>query len=80
MAEREEIKNELRGYLPNKKGATKMGRFAKKLDVVLTTYSYFSSEKADDRSFLRKFDWGYVSVSFMYHVLENYCTRLPSFC
>ena len=36
------------------------------VDVVITTYSYFSSEKADDRNFLRKFDWNYVSFLFLF--------------
>lgn len=60
MAERREIKERLREYLPKKKGPN-MGRTD--LDVVLTTFSYFSSEKQDDRSFLRKFDWNYVSAN-----------------
>ncbi len=62
MAERQELKDKLRRYLPTKrKEASKRGGFGKTLDVVITTYSYFSSEKSDDRSFLRKFDWDYVS-------------------
>lgn len=58
MSERAEIKDRLREYLPKKKGTNK-GRTD--LDVVLTTFSYFSSEKQDDRHFLRKFEWNYVS-------------------
>lgn len=58
MSERKEIKKKLRGYLPKQKGPSKG---ITELDVVLTTFSYFSSEKADDRNFLRKFDWNYVS-------------------
>ena len=71
MAEREEIKTRLREYLPKKKGPLRMGRFRKKLDVILTTYSYFSSEKSDDRSFLRKFDWDYMVVD------EAHCLKNP---
>lgn len=61
QAERQEIKNDLREYIPKKKGSIKVGKHQKKLDAVLTTFSYFSSEKSDDRHFLRKFDWNYVS-------------------
>jgi SNF2 family DNA or RNA helicase len=58
MTQRKEIKQRLREYLPRKKGPKKgLCEF----DVLLTTFSYFSSEKADDRNFLRKFDWNYVS-------------------
>jgi len=63
QAARQEIKSELRAYLPKKKGSSKWSKFQKRLDVVLTTFSYFSSEKSDDRGFLRKFDWNYVSKS-----------------
>ncbi len=47
LAEREEIRERLRASLPN----TKNRRFlnTKPLDVVLTTFSYFSSEKSEDR-------------------------------
>ncbi len=58
----EEIKNQLRAYLPKTRGPLKYGSTQKRLDVVVTTYSYFSSEKSDDRSFLRKFEWDYVSI------------------
>ncbi len=61
MTERQELKERLRQYLPKKKQVSKRGNFTKTLDVVVTTYSYFSSEKSDDRSFLRKFEWDYVS-------------------
>jgi SWI/SNF-related matrix-associated actin-dependent regulator 1 of chromatin subfamily A len=57
MAERQEIKETLRQKMP-RKGKTSV---RSQVDVVLTTFSYFSSEKSDDRSFLRKFDWNYVS-------------------
>lgn len=59
MNERQEIKKTLREYLPKKKGPQKG---LCELDVVLTTFSYFSSEKSDDRNFLRKFNWNYVSI------------------
>jgi len=71
MAERQEIKSKLREYLPKKKGPLRMGRFVNKLDVVLTTFSYFSSEKSDDRNFLRKFDWNYMVVD------EAHCLKNP---
>ena len=63
MAERQQIKSELHQYLPKKAGPSRMRYSKKKLDVVLTTFSYFSTEKSDDRSFLRKFDWNYVSCT-----------------
>ena len=74
MAERQEIKQNLREYLPKKNGSQ---NGLSQLDVVLTTFSYFSSEKSDDRNFLRKFDWNYVSLSFthyffcLYFLLRN---------
>jgi len=43
-----------------------------KLDVVLTTFSYFSSERGDDRNFLRKnFDFDYMVVD------EAHCLKNP---
>ena len=45
--EREQIQDDMGPYL---KGV-------QKLDVVLTTFSYFSSENKADRSFLRKFQF-----------------------
>ena len=65
MVERQEIKDELRTYLPKRDRSIKTGHIMKNLDVVLTTFSYFSSEKADDRNFLRKFEWNYVSSIFI---------------
>ena len=50
-----------------------MGPYLKgvqKLDVVLTTYSYFSSENKTDRSFLRKFQFDYMVVDEG-HTLKN---------
>ncbi len=41
-----------------------------KLDVVLTTYSYFSSENKTDRNFLRKFQFDYMIVDEG-HTLKN---------
>mmetsp|Transcript_14357 Transcript_14357/g.16695 ORF Transcript_14357/g.16695 Transcript_14357/m.16695 type:complete len:1184 (-) Transcript_14357:410-3961(-) len=70
MSERLEIKDKLRQYFPKKKGPQK-GSSEKQLDVVLTTFSYFSSEKADDRNFLRKFDWNYMVVD------EAHCLKNP---
>lgn len=64
MNERCEIKEELRKSLPSS--------FNKKpLDVVLTTFSYFSSEKSDDRSFLKKFSFDYMVVD------EAHCLKNP---
>jgi SNF2 family DNA or RNA helicase len=68
MAEREDIKDTMRKYLPRKDG----GPVAHPpLDVVLTTFSYFSSEKTDDRNFLRKFHFDYMVVD------EAHCLKNP---
>jgi len=55
--ERAEIKDHLRMLVKK----DKFGEREAALDVVLTTFSYFSSEKSDDRSFLKKMKWNYVS-------------------
>ena len=60
MDERQTIKRDLLRFLPSDRGFGQKSTETS-LDVVLTTYSYFSSEKTDDRSFLRKFQWNYVS-------------------
>lgn len=58
--EREQIQDDMGPYL---KGV-------QKLDVVLTTFSYFSSENKADRSFLRKFQFDYMVVDEG-HTLKN---------
>lgn len=78
MNERQEIKNLLRAYLPKAKGPLKYSSIQKKLDAVVTTYSYFSSEKSDDRSFLRKFDWDYVSALGNYFSEYRYNKIIPN--
>ena len=60
MKEREELQDEMGPYL---KGV-------QHLDVVLTTYSYFSSENKTDRNFLRKFQFDYMIVDEG-HTLKN---------
>lgn len=65
MAERVDIQERLRLSLPEKKFRRRP------LDVVLTTFSYFSSEKTDDRSFLRKFRFDYMVVD------EAHCLKNP---
>lgn len=55
MAERDELKQYLRQCLPTAPNPSP-------LDVVLTTFSYFSSEKGDDRNFLRRFKFDYMIV------------------
>lgn len=68
MVERENLKDAMRKYLPNRNG----GPVADPpLDVVLTTFSYFSSEKTDDRNFLRKFQFDYMVVD------EAHCLKNP---
>ncbi|EED86431.1 helicase-like protein [Thalassiosira pseudonana CCMP1335] len=61
--ERQEIQEDMRRWLPGSK-------VKDPLDVVLTTFSYFSSEKGDDRSFLRKFKFDYLVVDEG-HTLKN---------
>ena len=60
LKEREQLQDEMGPYL---KGVHK-------LDVVLTTYSYFSSENKSDRNFLRKFQFDYMVVDEG-HTLKN---------
>ena len=64
QAERDEIQDRLRKSLS--KSSSKAS-----LDVVLTTFSYFSSERSDDRSFLRKFKFDYMVVD------EAHCLKNP---
>ena len=67
MQEREDLRDEMRTkYLPSKSGK----KAREKLDVVLTTFSYFSKEKSDDRSFLRRFHFDYMVVDEA-HQLKN---------
>ena len=60
LAEREDLKQDMRANYLGKGG----------LDIVLTTFSYFSKEKSDDRSFLKKFDFDYMVVDEA-HQLKN---------
>lgn len=62
---REEIKDELWNYRPNSPNAGE-------LDVVLTTFSYFSSEKQDDRNFLRKFKFDYLIIDEVRHCFVSF--------
>ena len=71
MKQRQELKSDLRKYLPKGKASFGMNRYAKPLDAIVTTFSYFSTEKGDDRSFLRKFDWNYMVVD------EAHCLKNP---
>ena len=67
MQEREDLRDEMRTkYLPSKSGK----KAREKLDVVLTTFSYFSKEKSEDRSFLRRFHFDYMVVDEA-HQLKN---------
>jgi SNF2 family DNA or RNA helicase len=70
LDEREEIKDRLRRSLLLRNDSCKD---CKPVDVVITTYSYFSSEKSDDRSFLRKINWHYVSEIYFIHFLVGKC-------
>lgn len=67
MQEREDLRDEMRAkYLPSKTGK----KARAKLDIVLTTFSYFSKEKSEDRSFLRRFHFDYMVVDEA-HQLKN---------
>ena len=67
MQEREDLRDEMRTkYLPSKSGK----KARERLDVVLTTFSYFSKEKSEDRSFLRRFHFDYMVVDEA-HQLKN---------
>jgi len=66
LKERTEIQRELRNHLP---GGTNQYDH---IDVILTTFSYFSSEKDSDRSFLKKFKVDYLIVD------EAHCLKNPN--
>lgn len=68
MTERDELKEELRKHLPSRNGRANPN--VRPVDVVLTTFSYFSGEKSDDRSFLKKFQFDYLVVDEA-HSLKN---------
>lgn len=67
MSERERLKDNFEQRLPRRK---KQNNASCDIDVVLTTFSYFSGNKADDRVFLRRFDYDYMVVDEA-HVLKN---------
>eukprot|EP00934_Nitzschia_sp_Nitz4_P007849 Nitzschia sp. Nitz4//scaffold2_size372955//31330//34835//NITZ4_000361-RA/size372955-augustus-gene-0.353-mRNA-1//1//CDS//3329546590//7839//frame0 len=67
LAEREEIQDTLRDYLPRVVG----GKPRKNsLDVILAPVTYFQKEKSDDRRFLNKFKFDYLVVDEA-HMLKN---------
>ncbi|KAL3926939.1 MAG: hypothetical protein SGBAC_013278 [Bacillariaceae sp.] len=80
QAEREELKNELRQYLPNKKKTTEIRNkkwqevaltdSQHQLDVILAPVTYFQKEKSEDRKFLNKFNFDYLVVDEA-HMLKN---------
>lgn len=71
LAEREEIRGELDRRFLSSRGAGVGGSCVPRLDAVLTTFSYFSSESnKGDRSFLRKFEFDYLVVDEG-HTLKN---------
>ena len=67
MNERKELRIRLNRML--KSGGSSLGE-DKFPDIVLTTFSYFSGEKSDDRSFLKKFNFCYLVVDEG-HTLKN---------
>lgn len=81
LAEREELQEELRSYLPKKKLQQLSSNKWKQqqelytepsstLDVILAPVSYFQKEKSDDRRFLLKFQYEYLVVDEA-HMLKN---------
>lgn len=65
MAERQDLQEKLRAYLPGRK---RIG--LDPLDVILAPVTLFQKEKSDDRSFLRKFRYDYMVVDEA-HLLKN---------
>lgn len=61
------MKYDLERRLPRRK---KDAQVTGDVDVLLTTFSYFSGNKADDRAFLRRFDFDYMVVDEA-HCLKN---------
>lgn len=83
QAEREELKNDLRRYLPKKKKTTEIrnkkwqeaavaltDNSQHQLDVILAPVTYFQKEKSEDRRFLNKFNFDYLVVDEA-HMLKN---------
>lgn len=82
MAEREEIQEDLRQYLPKKKKAQLQNKkwssalsssaaaATGRLDVILAPVSYFQLQKSEDRKFLNKFHFDYLVVDEA-HMLKN---------
>jgi SNF2 family DNA or RNA helicase len=68
MAQRNEMRFDLERRLPRKKNPKKVKC---DIDVVLTTFSYFSGNKSDDRKFLRRFDFEYMVID------EAHCLKNP---
>ncbi len=66
MAERQELQEKLRLYIPGRKRMMGMDP----LDVILAPITLFQKEKSDDRSFLRKFRYDYLVVDEA-HQLKN---------
>ena len=67
QAERREIQHTLRRCLKSVPDDRRVP-----LDVLVTTYSYFEAEKADDRNFLRKLEFSYMVLD------EAHCLKNPS--
>jgi len=81
QAERQELQNDLRRYLPkkdtsqvrNKKWAQQLQTATTdtdQLDVILAPVTYFQKEKSDDRKFLNRFKFDYLVVDEA-HMLKN---------
>lgn len=79
IAERRDLQEELRQYLPKKQTQVRNKRWSQHieeasghrfLDVILAPVTYFQKEKSDDRKFLNKFKVDYLVVDEA-HMLKN---------
>ena len=67
LTERDDLQENLRPYLP---AGGRRRQPDEELDVILAPITYFSKEKSDDRSFLKKFQYDFLVVDEA-HVLKN---------
>mmetsp|Transcript_27842 Transcript_27842/g.31267 ORF Transcript_27842/g.31267 Transcript_27842/m.31267 type:complete len:1081 (-) Transcript_27842:1872-5114(-) len=69
--ERENMKDNLRGYLPNNRKA----RPQNELDVIVAPVSYFQKENSPDRKFLSSFKYDYLIVDEAHNLKNAKSTR-----
>ena len=71
QSERQSLRHRLRKYRHNEQSSESASSSEDQPDVILTTFSYFSTEKSDDRGFLRRFNFDYMVVD------EAHCLKNP---